>query len=155
MIMLTDLILRSAEETDLPEIVRLFREDELGATREVLSDPLPQSYHHAFQEIQEDKNQTLLVVEHKEKVIGTCLITVMSSLSFKGSRRLNLENIHVDKSLQGQGVGTWMIEKAIAIGREKGCKIIQLTTNKKRLSAKAFYEKLGFVATHEGMKIYL
>lgn len=79
----------------------------------------------------------------------------MPSLSFQGSRRLNLENIHIDKRHQGQGVGTWMIQQAIAIGCEKGCKIIQLTTNKKRSRAKSFYEKLGFVASHEGMKLYL
>jgi GNAT superfamily N-acetyltransferase len=56
---------------------------------------------------------------------------------------------------QGQGVGTWMIQKAIDLGKKKGCKIIQLTTNKKRSRAKVFYERLGFTPTHEGMKLYL
>lgn len=153
--MLDKLILRSAEEKDLSHIIGLFVADEFGATREVLTDPLPQSYHLAFQEITADKNQSLLVVECDGSIIGACHLTTMPSLSFQGSRRLNLENIHVDKGYQGQGVGTWMIQQAIAIGQEKGCKIIQLTTNKKRIRAKAFYEKLGFKATHEGMKLYL
>jgi ribosomal protein S18 acetylase RimI-like enzyme len=150
-----NLTLRSAEEKDLPAIISLFIEDELGVTREKLADPLPQSYFDAFQEIVADKHQLLLVVEENGIVIGTCHLTVMPSLSFQGSRRLNLENIHVDKRFQGQGVGTWMIQQAIAVGREKGCKIIQLTTNKKRSRAKIFYEKLGFVASHVGMKLYL
>lgn len=153
--MIGNLTLRLAKEKDLSLIVRLFIEDELGVTREMLSDPLPQSYVDAFQEIVEDKHQLLLVVEDKEKVIGTCHLTIMPSLSFQGSRRLNLENIHINKRYQGQGVGTWMIHQAIAIGREKGCKIIQLTTNKKRSRSHAFYEKLGFIASHEGMKLYL
>ena len=79
----------------------------------------------------------------------------MPSLSFKGSWRLNIENIHVDKRFQNQGVATWMLQKAMDLGRERGCKIVQLTTNKKRSRAKVFYEKLGFIATHEGMKLYL
>jgi ribosomal protein S18 acetylase RimI-like enzyme len=153
--MLKDLVLRSAEKNDLPEIIGLFVKDDLGATRETLSDPVLQSYQLAFQEIKEDNHHALLVVEYREKIIGTCHLTFIPSLSFQGSRRLNLENIHVDKDFHGRGVGTWMIQRAITIGQEKGCKIVQLTTNKKRLRAKTFYEKLGFVPTHEGMKLYL
>jgi ribosomal protein S18 acetylase RimI-like enzyme len=153
--MLQNLSLRFAEEKDLPEIVRLLIEDELGATRECLSDPLLPSYRNIFQSIKEDKNQALMVVEYEDKVIGTCHLTFMPSLSFKGSWRLNLENIHVDKKFQNQGVGTQMVQKAIDLGKKKGCTIIQLTTNKKRSRAKAFYEKLGFTPTHEGMKLYL
>lgn len=153
--MLHDLNLRPATLNDLPEIVRLLCEDELGATRESFSDPLLPSYNQAFQEIAEDKNQLLLVVECESKILGTCHLTFMPSLSFKGSKRLNIENIHVRKHAQGQGIGTWMIEKAILIAKEKGCKIVQLTTNTKRPRAKAFYDKLGFKASHEGMKLYL
>jgi len=155
MIEVNDFTLKSAEKKDLPEIIRLLIEDELGATREHFSDPLLPSYREAFRSIRKDKNQLLLVVEYKEQVIGTFHLTFMPSLSFKGSWRLNIENIHVDKRFQNQGVGTWMLQKAIALGKEKGCKIVQLTTNKKRLRAKVFYEKLGFIATHEGMKLYL
>lgn len=150
-----NLTLRAAAEKDLSAIVRLFIEDELGVTRERLANPLPQSYFEAFEEIVIDKNQLLLVVEESGNVIGVCHLTVMASLSFQGSRRLNLENIHVDKRFQGQGIGTWMIQQAIDLGREKGCKIIQLTTNKKRSRAMSFYKKLGFVASHEGMKLCL
>lgn len=153
--MMNDLTLRPAEEKDLSGIIRLFVEDELGATRELITDPLQQSYHLAFQEIIEDKNQILLIVEYKRKLIGTCHLTIMPSLSFRGSRRLNVENVHIDKKFQGQGVGTLMIQKAIAVGQERGCKIIQLTTNKKRSRAQAFYEKIGFIPSHEGMKLYL
>ena len=153
--MLNNLFLRTAEKRDLYDIIRLFAEDDLGVTREDLSAPLSQSYQLAFQEIKADKHQALLVVDYNEKVIGTCHLTFLPSLSFKGSKRLNVENIHIDKKFQNQGVGTWMIQKIFTIGKDKGCKIVQLTTNKKRFRAKAFYEKLGFVASHEGMKLYL
>jgi ribosomal protein S18 acetylase RimI-like enzyme len=153
--MLTHLTLRCAEEKDIPGIIGLFMEDKFSATREELTDPLLPSYYKAFQAIIEDKNQLLLVVDYNEGLIGTCHLTFLPSLSFKGSWRLNIENIHVAKKFQNQGVGTWMLQKAITLGQEKGCKIIQLTTNKKRVRAKAFYEKLGFKPTHEGMKLYL
>lgn len=151
---LNNLILRNAKKEDLQDIIRLYMEDELGVTRESLSNPLLPSYQEAFLTIQEDKNQTLFVIEYHQEIIGTCHLTFMPSLSFKGSMRLNLENIHIDKRFQNQGVGTWMLEKAIAMGKQKKCKIIQLTTNKNRTKAKIFYEKLGFQATHEGLKLY-
>ncbi|MCI5057749.1 MAG: GNAT family N-acetyltransferase [Flavobacteriales bacterium] len=147
--------LRSAEEKDLSEIIRLLIEDDLGTTREHFSDPLLPSYREAFRAIRKDNNQLLLIVEYHNQVIGACHLTFMPSLSFKGSWRLNIENVHVDKKFQNQGVGKWMLKKAMDLGRERGCKIVQLTTNKKRFRAKAFYEKLGFEATHEGMKLYL
>lgn len=149
------LTLRPATLNDVPKIIRLMIEDELGATRESLANPLTQSYYKAFQEIDADKNNFLLIVQREGKIIGTCHLTCIPSLSFKGSTRLNIENVHIDKHFQSQGIGTWMIHKAIEFGRTKGCKIIQLTTNKKRLRAKIFYEKLGFKASHEGMKLYL
>jgi ribosomal protein S18 acetylase RimI-like enzyme len=152
--MFEDLNLRRAEEKDVSEIVHLYRADELGAKREDFSTPLPQSYMNAFHEINQDKNQFLLVLEYQNKVIGTCHLTLIPILSFGGSTGLIMENIHIDKNFQGQGFGTWMVQKAVDLGREKGCKVIQLTTNKERLRAKKFYEKLGFKASHEGMKIY-
>ncbi len=153
--MINDLILRPATLNDVHDIIGLMIEDELSVTRESLTDPLLLSYYEAFQEITEAKNQMLLVVESQNEIIGTCHLTFMLSLSFKGSKRLNIENIHIRKHFQGQGIGTWMIKKTIELGQEKGCKIVQLTTNKKRLRAKTFYEKLGFKASHEGMKLYL
>ncbi len=153
--MLNHLTLRPATASDVPNIVQLLYEDEIGITREFLSDPLLPSYYEAFQDITEDKNQILLVVEYKDEIVGTCQLTCIPSLSYKGSKRLNIENVHVKKRVQGQGVGTWMIKKAIELGRERGCKSMQLTTNKRRPHAKAFYEKLGFKASHEGMKLSL
>lgn len=150
-----ELTLRFAEKKDLPEMIRLLIEDELGATREHFSDPLLASYREAFRAIRKDNNQALLIVEYQNQVIGSCHLTFTPSLSFKGSWRLNIENIHIDKKFQNQGVGTWMLQRAMDLGRERGCKIVQLTTNKKRFRAQAFYKKLGFEATHEGMKLYL
>lgn len=150
------LTFRLADLSDLPEIIRLLREDELGQAREILAahgvDPV---YLHAFGEIQADPNQALMVVEEKGKVIGTCHLTFMPSLTFQGGKRMNIEAVRVDQTRRNQKIGEWMIKKAIEMAEKKRCKLIQLTTNKKRVDAKRFYEKLGFSASHEGMKHYL
>jgi GNAT superfamily N-acetyltransferase len=45
-----------------------------------------------------------------------------------------------------------MIEWAIERCRARGCRIVQLTSNAERTRAHAFYERLGFVGSHVGMK---
>ena len=147
---------RCATINDLSYIVALLSEDELGQTRESFStDQVDQRYVDAFDQINSDPNQYLMVVEQNNQIVGTCHLTIMPSLTFKGSTRLQLEAIRVSLSHRGQGVGEWMITQAIAYGRFKGASIIQLTTNKDRTRAKQFYERLKFKATHEGMKLYL
>lgn len=148
-------LLRQATSDDLFDIVRLMSQDELGALRETLTDPLEPCYTEAFQQIHADKNQALFVVMHKEQVIGTYQLTLMTHLTFKGARRLHIETVHVDARYQGMGVGTWMIQQALVYAKDHECTIVQLTTNKKRTRSKIFYERLGFKATHEGMKLYL
>ncbi|MBN8523463.1 MAG: hypothetical protein J0M23_06380 [Rickettsiales bacterium] len=48
-----------------------------------------------------------------------------------------------------------MFDQAISYAKDMDISSIGLTTNKKRDQAKHFYEKLGFEASHEGMKLYL
>jgi ribosomal protein S18 acetylase RimI-like enzyme len=148
---------RKATINDLRRIIELLIEDELGQTREFLdkNHSIDPNYLCAFENISRDPNQYLMVVEQGNQIIGTCHLSLIPSLTFKGSMRLNIEAVHVDQQHRGQGVGTWMMKQAITDGKLKGAYIIQLTTNKKRLRAKPFYEKLGFQASHEGMKLYL
>jgi N-acetylglutamate synthase-like GNAT family acetyltransferase len=144
--------LRKAKQEDLEEIVRLLGDDKFGKERENSSSP---NYLNAFLLIEKDPNQFLMVLEKNKAIIGTCHLTLMPSLTFQGSLRMNIEAVRIDTSMRGQGAGEWMIDRAIQFAKEKGCKMVQLTTNKQRLDAKRFYEKMGFQATHEGMKLYL
>jgi ribosomal protein S18 acetylase RimI-like enzyme len=131
-------------------------DDELGYRREtpILND-IAAGYRVAFEEICLDPNQALMVVEEDGKILGTCHLTYMPSLTFQGAKRMNIEAVRIDRSSRNRGIGEWMIRKAIEIAKSKKCKIVQLATNKKRADAKRFYEKLGFEASHEGMKLYL
>ena len=146
---------RKARIGDLTQIIKLLADDKLGRTREQADDEVAQNYLDAFAKIDSDPNQYLMVLENDGEVIGTCHLTLMPSLTFSGSTRLQIEAVRVDRRIRGQNLGQQMIKVAINWGKEHGATIIQLTTNKERPDALMFYEKLGFKATHEGMKLYL
>lgn len=147
--------IRRAKVADLPAIVALLAHDELGKSREALADPLPESYVHAFARIDADTNQELMVVESAGDVVATFQLTFIPYLNHRGSSRLLIESVHVRKDQRGQGLGEQMMRWAIQRGRERGAKIVQLTSDKRRPAALRFYERLGFVATHEGFKLHL
>lgn len=153
--MLLDLIYRRAEYRDLVAIVSLLAMDKFGSRRDQVSDPLDEQYTKAFHEIDSDPRQYLMVVELEKNIIGTCHITIIPSLTFVGTTRMQIEAVRVHPNYRGQKIGEKMIKEAIRYGQSKEAEIIQLTPNKQRPDAVRFYEKLGFKATHEGMKIYL
>ena len=147
---------RKAALSDLPAIVQLLIEDELGQTREKVGDIIDQRYISAFEYIDSDSNQYLMVVENTEQqIIATCHLTIMPSLTFIGSTRMQIEAVRVSSRYRGQKIGEWMMNAAFEWAKTNDASIIQLTTNKQRPRAKQFYERLGFTATHEGMKFFL
>jgi ribosomal protein S18 acetylase RimI-like enzyme len=149
------IFMRSATRADLVAIVRLLANDELGSQREQVAEPLPAGYERAFVAISEDPNNELIVAEQAGVVVGTMQLTVIPSLSFQGSRRLQIESVRVDGRYRNQGIGRRMMEWAIARARQQQCRLVQLTTHKSRTDAHRFYARLGFVASHEGMKLDL
>lgn len=134
----------------------MLADDDLGSTREDFRFPVPASYKDAFENISLDPNQELMVVENlKGEIIGTMQLTFIQYLTYQGGIRVQLEAVRIHKNHRGTGLGTEMIKWAISRAKEKGAHLFQLTTDKKRTKAKSFYESLGFVASHEGMKLVL
>ena len=150
-----NIIFRDATVADLPDIVRMLADDFLGAQREEYIDPLPESYIRAFEEIDADRNNRLLVAEMDGRVVATLQLTLTPSISFRGGKRATVESVRVDERLRGHGVGRELMLRAIAIAKEMGCTSMQLTTNAERTDAHRFYERLGFKASHVGMKLSL
>ena len=147
--------MRRARLDDVPAIVRLLADDPLGATRERNQTPLPDSYRRAFEAIDRDANQELVVACSGDRVIGVLQLTFMPSLTYQGGWRAQIEGVRVDAGIRSQGLGRTLFEWAIRRARERGCHMVQLTTDKRRPDARRFYESLGFVASHEGMKLTL
>jgi ribosomal protein S18 acetylase RimI-like enzyme len=146
---------RQATREDLSEIVRMLADDFLGTQRERYENPLPESYLKAFEEIEADKNNELIVAEKEGAVIGTLQITFTPSISFQGGKRATVESVRVDAKYRGQGIGKELMLYAIERAREAGCISMQLTTNMDRTDAHRFYENLGFKKSHLGMKLSL
>ena len=151
----SDLTISPAEAANLPAIVRLLADDPLGATRERVADPLPACYTDAFAAIDADPRNELIVALRGGAVVGCLQLTFIPGLSRQGAERAQIESARVASSERGQGLGRVLIEWAIERARTRGCALVQLTTDKSRPDALRFYESLGFVASHEGMKLAL
>jgi ribosomal protein S18 acetylase RimI-like enzyme len=151
-----ELHFRPARADDLPALVHLLADDPLGARRESDVSPLPESYRAAFDAIDADPNNELVVIETPGMpVAGMLQLTFTPYLTYRGGWRATIEGVRVAAALRSSGMGRRMFEWAIARARERGCHLVQLTTDKSRPDAIRFYEALGFVASHEGMKLHL
>ena len=145
--------LRTARRDDVAAIVRLLADDHLGAGREVVSDPPPDSYFAAFERVDADPRNLLAVAEDAGgRVVGTLQMTFIPGLSNQGAELALIEAVRVDSSLRGQGLGQVMIGWALDEARRRGCRFIELFTHASRLDAQRFYERLGFEKSHAGMR---
>lgn len=150
-----ELTFRAATREDLPEIVRMLADDPIGAKRETYAIPLPESYYATYDAIERDPNNELTVGVTENRVIAVLQITFLPYLTYRGSWRALIEGVRVDATMRSAGIGKQLIEWAIARAKERGCRMVQLTSDKSRRDAMRFYENLGFVASHEGFKLFL
>ena len=150
------MIFRKATKRDVQAIVAMIADDELGKTREIFQVPIPKEYLVAFENINQDDNQELIVVENENReIIGTLQLSFIQYLTYTGGIRAQIEAVRIRKDSRGIGLGAKMFEWAIQRAKERNAHVLQLTSDKKRPEAIRFYEKLGFVASHEGMKMHL
>lgn len=148
--------IRPAKKEDIPAIVQMIANDKLGRLRENFKSPLPSEYYDAFKNIDSDPHQELMViVNDSEKIIGTLQLSFIQYLTYQGGKRAQIEAVRIHKDHRGQGIGQELFVWAIGRAKEKGAHVLQLTTDKKRPDALKFYERLGFKASHEGMKLHL
>lgn len=150
---MSKIIFRRAGEEDLSPIIGLLLDDVLGQTREDPQDSIGKGYRAAFAAIDADPNQFLVVAVDEEEIVGTLQLSFIAGLSRKGSLRGQIEAVRVASSRRGQGIGKAMLEWAIDECRKRGCRQVQLTSDKSRADAHRFYEKLGFAASHVGFKL--
>lgn len=150
-----NLTFRNTSKDDLPSLINMLSDDFLGANREDNSHPINPAYLEAFNAINSDPNNELIVVEHSSELIGMLQLTFIPYLTHTGSWRCLIEGVRVNTQHRGQGIGTKIFEWAMIRAQQRNCAMIQLTSNKQRPEAIKFYERLGFVASHEGFKYEL
>jgi GNAT superfamily N-acetyltransferase len=152
---MTNLTFRRATKADVPAIVALMADDVLGASRERTGAVLPKAYFNAFAAIDADERQYLAVVEEAGRMVGTLQLTFLPYLGRGGAWRGQVEAVRVASDRRGQRIGEAMMDWAIEQCRERGCGLVQLTSDKTRLDAHRFYDRLGFSASHVGYKLDL
>ncbi|WP_116130984.1 GNAT family N-acetyltransferase [Tropicimonas sp. IMCC34043] len=140
---------RDARREDVPAVIALLADDILGQGREGM-DLAP--YLAAFDRIQAEGGSRVVVGEIDGAVVATYQITLISGLSLKAARRAVIESVRVAAQHRGQGLGAALMADAEARARAGGCSLVQLTSNKVRGRAHAFYERLGYQASHIGFK---
>lgn len=150
-----NILFRSARLDELEAIIALLADDALGARRESVASPPAACYVAAFEAIAADANQRLVVAVDGATVVGTLQLSFIPGIARRGAWRGQIEAVRIAASQRSAGLGQHMFEWAIAECRARGCQLLQLSTDKGRPDAHRFYEKLGFVASHEGYKLAL
>ena len=149
------LIVEPARRDDVAAVVALLADDFLGRLRDRCDHDGLIQYQKAFDAIDLDPNNTLFVARLDDTIAGCFQFTLIPGLSFGGRPRAQIESVRTRNDLRGRGIGAAMMEFAIARARSEGCCLVQLSTNKQRVDAHRFYKRLGFEATHQGMKLML
>ena len=155
-------IFRTATRADVPAILDLLSDDDIARARDAaahrapaVSEAVDAACWAAFEAIDADHRNELIVAEQAGAVVGTCQLTFIPSLSRRGAERMTIEAVRVRADLRGHGVGRAMMRWSLDRARERGCGLAQLTTDKRRTDAHRFYADLGFEASHEGFKLAL
>ncbi|WP_410582425.1 GNAT family N-acetyltransferase [Amycolatopsis sp. lyj-108] len=145
------MIIRQARREDVAAIVGMLADDQIGSTRDSADDLTP--YLKAFEEIDADPAQLLIVADDGGEAVGTLQLSIIPGLARKGALRGQIEAVRVRASHRGSGLGGDLMRWAIDESRRRGCALVQLTSDVKREDAHRFYERLGFEATHTGFKL--
>ncbi len=149
-----ELTFRKVKEKDLPEVLEMIANDQLGKTREKFELPLPDSYLKAFEVIIRDPNQELMVAELNEEIVGTFQLSYLQYLTYQGGMRVLVEAVRVKDTHRGKGIGHEIFSYIIESSKSHGAHMVQLTSDKKRTDARRFYESFGFEPSHEGFKLH-
>ncbi|WP_456771512.1 N-acetyltransferase family protein [Bradyrhizobium sp. USDA 4369] len=143
--------IRAARRDDVSAIVAMLADDHLGRARERVEDPLPASYHAAFEAISGDANISLMVAEDAGRVVGCLQLCILPGLSSQGASRALVEDVRVAADRRSRGIGELLLQWAIDEARSRGCNLVELMTHQSRTDAQRFYERLGFAKSHFGM----
>lgn len=147
--------MRRATKDDLPAIVALLADDVRGRSRDDASLPLDPAYFEGFAAVDADPRQLLAVAVRDGAIVGTLQLSFIPGIGHKGAWRGQIEAVRIASQLRGQGLGGEMIAWAVDTCRSRGCRMVQLTSDKTRLDTHRFYAKLGFEQSHLGFKLTL
>lgn len=149
------LTFRDAVAADLPMIIAMLAEEQIGGRKDDPGEPLDAVYLAAFEAIDRDPRQRLIVAELDGAIVGTMQLSWLPGLLNRGAVRGQIEAVRIAADRRSLGLGAAMIGWAVELFRESGCFMAQLTSNNDRDAAHRFYERLGWKKSHAGFKLFL
>ena len=149
---MSEITFRHATAADLPAIVALLADDDIGESRESSSGELAPEYARAFEEMAACPDNFVLLAELDGALVGSLQLVFIPGLSRQGAKRAIIESVRVQSAVRGKNIGTALMKQAIAEARAAGCKLVQLTSDRRRTRAHLFYRRLGFEQSHVGFK---
>jgi ribosomal protein S18 acetylase RimI-like enzyme len=150
----SSITIRRARRDDVASIVAMLADDRLGASRERLDDPLPETYFRAFEAVDRDPNLQLVVAQDADGAVVGCLqLCILPGLSSQGASRALIEDVRVAAPCRSRGIGEQLVQWAVGEARAGNCRLVELLTHHTRVDAQRFYERLGFARSHVGMTL--
>ncbi|WP_242908520.1 GNAT family N-acetyltransferase [Actinomadura terrae] len=140
------MIVRPAVRGDLGAIVALITDETMIAD---------EAHVRAFETIDADPRNELLVLDEDGEVVGCLQVTYIPGLGRHGQERAHVEAVRIRPDRRGEGLGHFLLRHTIDRARARGCTLMQLTSNLRRNDAHRFYGSLGFVQSHAGFKLEL
>lgn len=132
--------IRTADISDLENILKLLKELDLDGDKEMALEDAKR----LFQRIQQYPDYTIYLAMHGATAVGTYALLIMDKLEHGGAPSGIVDSVAVAHDYQGHGIGSAMMLHAREVCRSKGCYKLMLSSNKNRIQAHEFYQKLGF-----------
>jgi GNAT superfamily N-acetyltransferase len=152
---MSDVTFRHADKNDVPAIVAMLSDDDIGESRESATQESAPVYERAFEDMNACPDNYILLAEIDGQLVGSLQLVFIPGLSRQGAKRAIIEAVRVKSAVRGQSIGTALMKQAITEAREAGCKLVQLTSDRRRTRAHLFYRRLGFEQSHVGFKLDL
>ena len=95
---------------------------------------------------------TLLLARDEEgHIVGTLTFVVFRTTT---ELRARIEDVVVEESARGKGLGEQLVREALRLGRERGARSVTLTSRPDREAANRLYERVGFAQRDTNVYTY-
>lgn len=138
---MSDILFREAVEDDLPAILQLYASTQIN---DEAAFTLDEARQH-LQVFKRYPSYRIFVAVIDGGIVGTYELLVMDNLAKRGRKSGVVEDVAVDPTYQGRGIGRAMMQHAREQCSLAGCYKFVLSSNLKREDAHHFYDALDFV----------
>ena len=101
----------------------------------------PISFDSLSSLVNDQESELILAINEENKIVGSLALVVFT---IPTGKKAFIEDVIVDHSARGLGIGEKLIQKAIDLSKEKQVRRIELSSRPIRIPANKLYQKMGF-----------